>query len=112
MTDQLREDIKSLVGVVQDLTVTVERSITNQEHQDKEIFRIDGAQEKTEERVGVLEQAQSANTIRFRILAVLGTAILSALIALFLSVTLPVLENSINNKELTTIIKEINSKLN
>lgn len=112
MSDELHREIRDLVGVVQKLTVTVEKSITNQEHQDKEIERIAESNQKLSNRVEAIEVVQSGNAVRFKILAVIGTAILSALIALFLSVTLPVLENSINNKELTTIIKEINSKLN
>jgi hypothetical protein len=111
MSDELRSEIRDLVGVVQKLTVTVEKSITNQEHQDKEIDRIDSGHQRLSERVEAIEIVQSGNSVRFKILAVIGTAILSAVIALFLSVTLPVLENSITNKELTSIIKEINAKL-
>ena len=112
MSEELHREIRDLVGVVQKLTVTVEKSITNQEHQDKEIERIAESNLKLSNRVETIEIVQSGNAVRFKILAIIGTAILSALIALFLSVTLPVLENSINNKELTSIIKEINSKLN
>jgi hypothetical protein len=108
---QLRKDIGDLVGVVQKLTITVEKSITNQEHQDKEIDRIGAGQQRLSERIEDIEIKQSAFGVKFKILAVIGTAILTAVIALFLSVTLPVLENSITNKELTSIIKEINDKL-
>ena len=110
--EQLRQDIGDLVKVVQKLTVTVEKSITNQEHQDKEIDRIDSGQQRLSERVEGIEIKQSAFGVKFKILAVIGTAILGILVTIFAGIMLPIIENSITNVEVTELIREINDKLN
>lgn len=109
--EQLRKDIGDLVKVVQKLTITVEKSLTNQEHHDKEIDRIDSGQQRLSERVESIEIKQSAFSVKFKILAVIGAAVLTALIAIFAGVMLPIIENSITNVEVTELIKEINGKL-
>ena len=112
MSDELRKDIATLVKVVHELTVTVEKSITNQEHQDKEIERIDTGQHRLSERVEGIEIKQSAFGVKFKILAVIGTAILGILVTIFAGIMLPIIENSITNVEVTELIREINDKLN
>jgi hypothetical protein len=102
MSDDIKREIKDLVSVVHELTVTVEKSITNQESQRKDVERIEGTVSRLHDRVDTVEQNQAANGVRLKIAGIIGVAVLTGTIGLFFAVIKPVISANVSNKEVTS----------